>query len=104
MNRQTHSLARRVRDDFRLLSADTRMLLHQALQRDLPEARDKLVDTAHQQLGRGRDWVAGRAQRIRADARTPYVVGAIGLAVAAGLAFVLWRRGKDAVDDMGWPE
>jgi len=48
--------------------------------------------------------VAGRAQRIRTDARTPYVVGAIGLAVAAGLAFVLWRRGKDAVDDLGWPE
>lgn len=92
MNRQTHSLARRVRYDLRLLSADTRMLLHQALQRDLPEARDRIVDSAHQQFDRGRDWMVDCAREVRRDPRTPYVVGALGLAVLAGVAFTWWRN------------
>jgi len=97
MNRQTHSLAQRVRDDFRLLSADTRLLLQQALQRDLPDARNRLVDRAHQKIDSGRDWIRSSSRAIRRDPRTPYVVGALGLALVATLVWATWRQcGDDA--------
>jgi hypothetical protein len=92
MNRQTHSLAQRVRDDFRLLSADTRLLLQQALQRDLPDARDRLMDRAHRRIDSSRDWIRSSGRAIRRDPRTPYVVGALGLALVATLVWATWRQ------------
>jgi hypothetical protein len=91
MNRNTHSLAQRVRDDFRLLSADTRMLLQQALQRDLPDAGHWLLDSAHRKFDQGRSWVRGNSRALRQDPRTPYLVGALGLALVATL---VWATSK----------
>src|SRR5687767_6477218 len=91
MNRHTHSLAQRVRDDLRLLSVDTRRLLQQALQHDLPDARDRMIDQAHRTIDLSRDWIRSSGRAIRRDPRAPYVAGALGLALVATLVWATWR-------------
>jgi hypothetical protein len=85
-------MAQRVRDDLRLLSADTRMLLQQALQHDLPDVRDRFMDRAHRTIDSGRDWIRSSGRAIRRDPRAPYVVGALGLALVATLVWATWRQ------------
>jgi hypothetical protein len=101
MNRQTHSLAQRVRDDFRLLSADTRLLLQQALQRDLPDAGHRLADRAHRKIDSSRDWIRSSGRAIRRDPRAPYVVGALGLALVATLVWATWRQSRCDAEGCG---
>lgn len=36
-----------------------------------------------------------RAREVRRDPRTPYVIGALGLAVLAGVAFTWWRNSNN---------
>lgn len=92
VNRRTGSLAQRVRDDLRLLSSDTKGLLRQALSEELPAARQQLLNVAGDSLGRGREWIRNGVRSFRREDRTPYLLGAVGLAVLAGAAWCLWSR------------
>lgn len=88
----TNALAKRVREDLRLLSTDTRTLLRRALADDLPTAGRQILHAATDGLDRGRSWIASGSRAIRRDERTPFVVGAVGLVVLAGVAWCLWSR------------
>ncbi|MFD0892858.1 hypothetical protein KBB96_15660 [Luteolibacter ambystomatis] len=110
INQRTGSLAQRVREDFRLLSADTKHLLRQALTDELPAARQRIMRRASDGLGRSRAWLASGSQNIRKDQRTPYVLGAIGVAALAGVAYLAWQKfsngggtGRGLVDFDGIP-
>lgn len=92
INRRTSSLAQRVREDLRLLRSDTRTLLRQALSDELPAAGQQILHAATDGLDRGRAWVVSSSRSIRRDERTPYIVGAVGIAVLAGAAWCLWSR------------
>ncbi|MGC4016317.1 MAG: hypothetical protein QM755_17605 [Luteolibacter sp.] len=92
INQRTGSLAQRVREDFRLLSADTKSLLRQALTDELPAARQRIVRRATDRIDRSRAWLASGSQNIRQDQRTPYVLGAIGVAALAGVAYLAWQK------------
>lgn len=91
-NQRTGILALRVRDDLRLLSADTRTLLRQALSDSLPAAGRQILHTATDGLDRGRAWIVAGSRSIRRDERTPVVVGVVGLAVLAGAAWLLCSK------------
>jgi hypothetical protein len=86
VNPRTGSLAHRVKDDFRLLSQDTRSLLHQALSDELPSARTRLMNAASGKIDEGREWLAKNSKALRNDQRLPYLVGAVGLTLLAGAA------------------
>lgn len=92
INRRTSSLAQRVREDLRLLRSDTRTLLRQALSDELPSAGQQILHAATDGLDRGRAWVVSSSRSIRRDERTPYIAGAVGIAVLAGAAWCLWSR------------
>jgi hypothetical protein len=88
----TNALAQRVREDLHLLSTDTRTLLRRALADDLPSAGRQILHAATDGLDRGKSWLASGSRAIRRDERTPFVAGAVGLAVLAGVAWCLWSK------------
>jgi hypothetical protein len=91
LNPRTGSLAHRVRDDFRLLSQDTRSLLNQALNTELPSARRRLMDAAGGRFDQGRQWLSENSQALRQNPRLPILIGAAGLAALAGASWFLFR-------------
>jgi hypothetical protein len=91
LNPRTGSLAHRVRDDFRLLSQDTRSLLNQALNTELPSARRRLMDAAGGRLDQGRQWLSDNSQALRQNPRLTFLIGAAGLAALAGASWLLFR-------------
>jgi len=91
INQRTGSLAQRVREDFRLLSADTKHLLRQALTDELPAARQRIMRRASDGLDRSRAWLVSNSRTIKQDQRTPYVLGAIGVAALA-VAYLAWMK------------
>ena len=95
VNPRTGSLAHRVKDDFRLLSQDTRSLLHQALSDELPTVRTKLANAASEKLDQGRQLLSKGRRIAREDLRLPLaagsvVIGASALAVAALAGAAAW--------------
>lgn len=92
INQRTGSLVQRVREDFRLLSSDTKVLLRQALNDELPAAGQRILRSASDGLDRSRTWLADSSRNLRRNERTPYVLGAIGVAAIAGLAWFAWQR------------
>jgi hypothetical protein len=92
INQRTGSLAQRVREDFRLLSADTKHLLRQALTDELPAARQRIMRRASDGLGRSRAWLVSGTRQVRQDQRTPYILGAVVVAALAGVAFLAWQK------------
>lgn len=96
LNPRTGSLAQRVREDFRLLSSDTKLLLRQALNDELPSAKRRILRSAGDGLDRGRNWLASGSRSLRRNERIPYFVGAIGVAAAAGLAWYAWQKFRES--------
>ncbi|WP_338289127.1 hypothetical protein [Luteolibacter sp. LG18] len=92
INQRTGSLAQRVRDDVRLLSSDTKSLLRQALNDELPAAKQRFVKTATDGIDRSRAWLITGSRTLRRDQRTPYVLGAVGVAALAGVAWLAWQK------------
>lgn len=97
VNHRTGSLAQRVKEDFRMLSNDAKTLLRQALSDDLPQAGQKLMSAAGDRLDRGKALLASRTRSFRrSDTRTPFLLGALGVAALAGTAaWLLLRRSSE---------
>ena len=78
-----------------MLSADTKTLLRQALSDELPAAGQKILQSASDGLDRSRAWFISGTRTIRRDQRTPYVLGAVGVAALAGVAWFAWQKLSD---------